>query len=287
VSAVATLLGLLLVVTFIANYITTQLPAQMSVNDLNHEVQLEDQLGRFGALLQATSTNFLAGAQLTQPVTLGSQAVPPFASADSSYTGAPVNGTTTIVNYTTTSTTVSTPIPLVSGFVVHLQNTYAPAASIAYAQGAVVFAQLGGTPIFIENPGVTAVTSGGSVTALRIWIPEFANRIPSVEGTGTTILVSRLISVNVVVVSPTTHLSFAAGSNVVFTISSQFAAAWVGFYAAQNWPGVTVTCTPAGSTVCTGPYAGSAAVGQVVLTVPTTNLATLSVTVGLFSLGIQ
>ena len=41
VAAVATLLGLLLVVTFIANFLTTVVPNQMQVNDLNHEVTVE------------------------------------------------------------------------------------------------------------------------------------------------------------------------------------------------------------------------------------------------------
>ena len=47
----ATILGLLLVVTVIANYLATTLPAQMSVNDLNHEIAVENQLGHFQAVL--------------------------------------------------------------------------------------------------------------------------------------------------------------------------------------------------------------------------------------------
>jgi hypothetical protein len=287
VSAVATLLGLLLVVTFIANYLSTQLPSQMAVNDLNHEVLLENQLGRFGALLQTVATNFLSAAQVTQPISLGTAAAPPFAPPDTSFTSGVLNQTSTQVNYSTTNLVATTPLPLGGGFVVHLQNTYAPQAQLAYSQGAVVFAQIGGTPVFIDNPQVSATTTGGSVTALRIWMPEFSNRLPSVAGAGTTILTSRLLSVNVVVVSPTTHLTFAPGSSLVFTVTSQYAAAWVGFYHSQNWPGVTVTCSPAASTVCTGPFSGSSALGRVVLTVPTANLAYFSLSVGLFSLTVQ
>jgi len=46
VAAVATIFGLLLVVVFIANYLTTTLPAQMSVNDLDHVIQVENQVGQ-------------------------------------------------------------------------------------------------------------------------------------------------------------------------------------------------------------------------------------------------
>jgi len=83
VSAVATILGLLLVVTFIANYLTTQLPNQMSVNDLNHEVQVENQVGRLAAQLTAVAQSGVTGATVSQPITLGSDASPPFAASDS------------------------------------------------------------------------------------------------------------------------------------------------------------------------------------------------------------
>jgi hypothetical protein len=85
VSAVATILGLLLVVTFIANYLTTTLPGQMSVNDLNHDVQVQDQVGRLQALLQAAADSGDVGAQFSQPITLGGVGEPPFAGPDSGW----------------------------------------------------------------------------------------------------------------------------------------------------------------------------------------------------------
>ncbi len=82
VSAVATILGLLLVVTFIANYLSTTLPNQMAVNDLEHGVQVENQLGHLRALLQSLSTGGAVGAPALQPIALGSAAAPPFAGSD-------------------------------------------------------------------------------------------------------------------------------------------------------------------------------------------------------------
>jgi hypothetical protein len=99
VAAVATILGLLLVVTFIANYITTTLPNQMSVNDLDHDLQVENQLGRFQALLEQVSGVANSGAQVTAPITLGSSGAPPFADADSGQIG-PLNGSSFRLSYT-------------------------------------------------------------------------------------------------------------------------------------------------------------------------------------------
>jgi len=89
VSAVATILGLLLVVTFIANYLSTTLPNQMQVNDLTHELAVEDQLGRLQTMLYGASHGGAVGAQLTAPISLGSAGDPPFANPD----GAVISGT--------------------------------------------------------------------------------------------------------------------------------------------------------------------------------------------------
>jgi len=71
-------------VTFIANYIATALPNTMGQNDLQHEVAVEDQLAQLSALLQSTAEHAPVGAQVSQPVTLGSAAAPPFAGSDGS-----------------------------------------------------------------------------------------------------------------------------------------------------------------------------------------------------------
>ncbi len=80
----ATILGLLLVVTVIANYLATTLPAQMSVNDLNHEVTVENQLGHFQAVLNSIARGGVVGAPVAQAFTLGSDGAPPFAAPDGS-----------------------------------------------------------------------------------------------------------------------------------------------------------------------------------------------------------
>ena len=295
VAAVATLLGLLLVVTFIANYLSTQLPNQMLSNDLNHEIAVENQLGRLSELLEAASNANNVGAQLTQPLSLGSDGVPPFAPPDTSYLSGPVNGSWAQINYTTIgasgNTVVATPIPLGAGVVVHLRNSYAPGAEVALVQGSVVYADLGGTPIFADPPSISATVSSGAVTALSVWLPEFTGPVPGIAGAMTANLVSRLISTNVVLVSSGTHLTIASGSSVVLTITSQYAAAWNAAFANEHWPGVTTACSGfAGASTaaaCSSTYSATSALGKVVLTIPGTNLARLSVTVALFSIAAQ
>jgi hypothetical protein len=97
---VATILGLLLVVTFIANYLSTALPNQMSVNDLNHEIQVENQVGQLSARLSTSASAGLVGAQLSGPITLGSDGAPPFAAPDSSFVSALVNRSTANASFT-------------------------------------------------------------------------------------------------------------------------------------------------------------------------------------------
>lgn len=83
VSAVATILSLLVVVSFVANYLATQLPAQMDINDVTHELAVIDQVGRLQALMQLYGEQLDSRATITQPISLGSAADPPFGQADS------------------------------------------------------------------------------------------------------------------------------------------------------------------------------------------------------------
>ena len=109
VSAIATILGLMLVVTFIANYLATTLPNQMAVNDLDHELQVENQLGHFSQALQAVSAGAIVGAPLAQPVSLGSQGAPPFANPDGSTISPLRTGTNASVNFGVVSTQYAPP----------------------------------------------------------------------------------------------------------------------------------------------------------------------------------
>lgn len=78
VSAVATVLGLLLVVLFISTYVLLPLPNQMKGLEDQHNLELQDQISRLQATLFAQVRNGGAGLPLSSPVTLGSSADPPF-----------------------------------------------------------------------------------------------------------------------------------------------------------------------------------------------------------------
>ena len=530
VSAVATILGLLLVVTFIANYLTTTLPQQMSVNDLNHIVEVQDQVGRLQALLYAASQAHAIGAQFTQPITLGSAGQPPFASADTASVG-PVTGASsfstsltgplvydpptaspaggrlggctytsptltcaagwhnltynisaatptsysvstslgtyhlnisdsgtssaakstitvtasgsgpldlfllgsndtvtlslatattavqvivlgsndslaitntglypssvslyevgnydantftigtnlsyvasifgihdTVAGATTahsnsattdtvyfvgfTSTTTACPnddfassdtvsvsssegshivtwnvstsftptavshwtelvnivtpasancpffssstIPLslggsAAGFDVHLINTYVPSADIAFDEGGVVYTQLGGTPIMLDPPSISATVVAGAVTALTIWFPAFTGSIATDSGVSTTEISTRLLSVDNIALTPSSGTWLALNSNIVLTILTPFAAAWAGYFNSTSpfeseWNCVGPTAA------CIGPYNTNGPLGTITLTVPTSSaLVAVNIQVATFSIAL-
>ncbi len=78
VSAVAVVLGLLLVVSFIATYALGPLPDQEAQNEFQHQLLVENQLDRLSAVVLAQTRAPDPRAMMVSPLTLGSQAVPPF-----------------------------------------------------------------------------------------------------------------------------------------------------------------------------------------------------------------
>jgi hypothetical protein len=80
VSAVATILGLLLVVSFIATFEIAPLPQELAQNEVTHTLQVEDQLSRLQATILAAAESPGIHLALSSPVTLGSQGVPPWGS---------------------------------------------------------------------------------------------------------------------------------------------------------------------------------------------------------------
>ncbi len=83
---------MLLIVTFLANFLSTTLPAQMAINDANHAKAVENQLSRVAAMMAAAAQANAVGAQLSQPISLGSQGLAPFAAPDTASIGPGVNG---------------------------------------------------------------------------------------------------------------------------------------------------------------------------------------------------
>ncbi|MCI4367191.1 MAG: hypothetical protein L3K08_05525 [Thermoplasmata archaeon] len=78
VAAVATTLALLLVVTYLSNYLVYQLPGQMGQVEFEHLVQVEDQLARLQATVFAQAARPYVPISIESPITLGSPGEPPF-----------------------------------------------------------------------------------------------------------------------------------------------------------------------------------------------------------------
>lgn len=285
------ILGLLLVVTFIANYLATTLPNTMGQNDLQHELAIENQVAQLSARVQATAAAHAIGAQVTQPVSLGSQGAPPFAAPDGAYLTALSSAANTTGNHplSTVSFTLLGPssvqIPFTSngtsGFVVRLQNTYAPAAEVAYDQGSVVFAQPGGVPIFIVPPPITLANG-----VLTVFVPWFANGVSGEAGVGTADVSLQLLSTTSLTI-PSNGFSFVSGSQVTLQVVSPYAAGWYAYLNSSKAFHSYVTCAGSNN-VCTANYnpTGIAPLGTVTLAIPTSALTKLNVLTALYSVTI-
>ena len=77
-SAVATVLGLLLVVSFLSNYLVNQLPGEMGDVEFGHLVQVENQVERVQATILQQASHPGIALPMSSPITLGSSGVPPF-----------------------------------------------------------------------------------------------------------------------------------------------------------------------------------------------------------------
>ncbi|MCI4342003.1 MAG: hypothetical protein L3K11_06520 [Thermoplasmata archaeon] len=109
VSAVGVLLGLLLVTVYIANYLGMTLPSQMQELEFEHELQVENQLGRLQALVVAQARMGDFNIPFTSPVTLGSGSVPPFAPASTGSIGPDPGALSASLPYRVVSVTTHPP----------------------------------------------------------------------------------------------------------------------------------------------------------------------------------
>ncbi|MCI4333576.1 MAG: hypothetical protein L3K01_07660 [Thermoplasmata archaeon] len=154
VSAVAVILGLLLVVSFIANFIVAQLPGQMAQLETTHILTVENQLARLQATILAEAQNPGTHVALVSPVTLGSGASPPFGQAATSSIQTELAGVGTVANYQ-----VSDLAPTVMAW-----NT--GSACLAGGHGTCSTAGAKNTYNFLGNGSTLAITISGSGASL-------------------------------------------------------------------------------------------------------------------------
>ena len=207
----ATILGLLLVVTVIANYLATTLPAQMSVNDLNHEIAVENQLGHFQAVLNSIARGGVVGAPAAQAFTLGSDGAPPFAAPDGSTISSIPGEQPANVSFGVVSTHFGPPTGWVTGGVIGTckpgwANTTSGVVldcSQSGSKGTNVTYNFGGS----NSYSVTVKGKGGAFYALNF---STNNSVISVTATGNAYdLVSVVGNGNIVSVSATGGASLA------------------------------------------------------------------------------
>jgi hypothetical protein len=161
---------------------------------------------------------------------------------------------------------------------VHLNNLYAPRSEVALDQGAVVYAQPGGLPVFVVPPQIS-LTNG----VLSVFVPRFSGHVGTESGTGTADVSLRLLATQQFVI-PSNSLSFQNGSAIKITVITPYAAAWFAYLEANSALSPYVTCSGAGS-VCTALYQPGGTVGTIKLTIPTAGIH-LQLLVALYSVNI-
>ena len=154
VSAIATILGLLLVVAFIANFLIAQLPGQMDQLETSHILTVENQLARLQATIAAEAQISGTHLALSSPLTLGSEADPPFGLAASSSVQTELTSVGTVVTYQV-STFTDPPITWNSG-----------SACLAGGHGTCSAAGVKNTYNFAGNGSTLGVTISGSGDSL-------------------------------------------------------------------------------------------------------------------------
>jgi len=161
--------------------------------------------------------------------------------------------------------------------VVHLRNTYAPVAEVAYDEGAVVLAQSGGNPIMVDGPQV-AYTG----TSASLWIPSFVGAPGTTAGISTVDVLLRLVSVESFAL-PANLFSLSPGGAVTVVVNTPYAIAWGNYFA--NLPAFAghVSCSPAAKAACLGPYAPGGSLGTVTISLPTTGLQSFTIQVAQFA----
>lgn len=227
-AAVATILGLLLVVTFIANYLQTTLPLQMEGNEFSHIAQVENQVSHLQAVAVATSDSGRTNWPISQPVTLGSEPVPPFGPADSGWLTTSVTNSTASLRYSSGSSTYTPPVFGANGGLPAGCSLNGPLTQLTcgFVGTCVVYNFTGGAGTtfsatagsgstcmkssFTTNSSTISVTEGGGGNANQMTVVGNSNTITFNPGGGAT-----TTNLTVLGNSNSITVTCASGSNIV------------------------------------------------------------------------
>jgi hypothetical protein len=222
VSAVATVFGLLIVVTFISNFLLLQLPGEEASSEYNHLLQVENQVAGLDAVLDAEVKQASFGYTLTQPVTLGSTGVPPFGPpASSSLYLQPdsLNANLTLPEFQAN---------FYSGVDVQLNNIYSPTANVVLEQGAVILSQTDGTPVMVEPPyfsfeGTASTARTANLTLFSLTGPPIGE-----SGVTTAVVLTQILSSSTFTISVPDN---ATSSGAWLNLTTDYPAAWATYFA--------------------------------------------------------
>ncbi|HEV2166215.1 MAG TPA: curlin repeat-containing protein [Thermoplasmata archaeon] len=156
-----------------------------------------------------------------------------------------------------TSTTYS--IPSSASLLVHMENQYSPPADVAFEQGAVIEAAVGGAPEMVDPPILTTAPFTPLGFSANLTMLSFVGNSSAVSGTGVVGLTSTVISVNRISMSSGPSPFLFGGFR--YAITTAYPQAWNAYFASNPsaFPSSLVSCTSVGasphSVPCTQPPA--------------------------------
>jgi hypothetical protein len=241
VSAVATILALMLMVSYIASNVVGQLPAQMSVLEFQHVLVVESQMIAMQTRVQFQAGNTTFPFVVTSPITLGSQANPPFGlPATGALVKLPISDNTTASFALTNGTTT---VSVYSGVVAHLYNIYITPYDVAYDQGAVILASQSGASTMLSGPPFSYSTSSGGNTVSLTLVNAIGN-VTTDAGRATAGVTTQVQNVQ----SWTYGTTYTGGrtltSSTAFTltVATPYPGAWAAWFDNNGTVFPTVTC---------------------------------------------
>ncbi len=173
-----------------------------------------------------------------------------------------------------------------TGPALFFDNLYAPSGEVAVDAGAVVFAQYGAYPVFVQKPSIALSVQDGNVTAASVWFPYFLNKVGAAAGTGTQTIDARLLRSSTFVINNTSAIySFNPNVPITLTVATPYAEAWDAWLAVTPAFAGLWSCAPV--TTCTGTYNPGGPLGVVTISIPTTNLQVLKTSSATFSLSLS
>ncbi len=235
VSAVGTVLALLLFVSFLSTFVFGQLPSQMTQVEFVHELQVENQMLRLQSAVTAESANPSVPVTLTIPVTLGSASYPPFGVPSSGTIQPATSAIRTVFGLALkgSTSTVKLPMTYLGGLTTHLNNRYIAPADVAYDLGAVILGQQDGGSVMLSPPSLSYTVVTGGVD-LNLTLVSVLSNVSAVSGYASAPVLTSVESATTFSQSNNGANGYSLASPLYLNVTTNYPQAWATYFNAMS-----------------------------------------------------